>query len=139
MHKGIFNSVTAFLMVVLTMCKMGLAQDSSTKQLEAVIDEVSTFKLYDYLDYPLGRHQAELEKKHADFALAQLKVLEQIAISGLTETEQISYELLRFRLQNRVDEYKYEMYLNPIQADQGFHLNLNYRIKPILSYQDAKR
>lgn len=139
MHKGIFSSVTVFLIVVLTMGRMGLAQESSAKQLEAVIDEVSTFKLYDYLDYPLGRHQAELEKKHADFALSQLKVLEQIAISGLTETEQISYELLRFRLQNRVDEYKYEMHLNPIQADQGFHLNLNYSIKPILSYEDAKR
>ena len=30
------------------------------------------------------------------------------------------------------------MYLNPIQADQGFHLNLNYHIKPILDYQDAQ-
>jgi uncharacterized protein (DUF885 family) len=139
MKEGILNSVTVCLMFVPMIGTTGFAQVGSTQQLEAVIDSVSTFKLYDYAEYPLGRHQAELEKKDADFAQSQLKVLEQIAISGLTETEQISYELLRFSLQNRVDEYKYEMYLNPIQADQGFHLNLNYRIKPILSHQDAKR
>ena len=30
------------------------------------------------------------------------------------------------------------MYLNPLQADQGFHLDLNYQIRPIRSYEQAK-
>src|SRR6056297_26671 len=139
MKQSILNSVQAVFMLVLMISTTGIAQNNSGKQLEKVINEVSDFELYSYVDYPLGRYQAELEKKDADFAQTQLQELEKIDISGLTETEQISHELLRFRLQNRVDEFEHEMYLNPIQADQGFHLNLNYRIKPILSHADAKR
>lgn len=139
MKKDFLNSVRVALLLPLIIITTGVAQDTNTKKLESVIAGVSDFKLFDYAEYPLGRYQSELEKKDADFAQLRLKVLEQIDFKALTETEQISYELLRFQLQNRVDEYKYEMYLNPIQADQGFHLNLNYRIKPILNYKDAKQ
>lgn len=139
MHNRIFNSTRIFLGMVLMVSTMGLAQDTNAQALQNVIDTVSKFRVHDYVQYPLGRHLAELEKKNVDFAQTQLKELKKIDFSVLTETEQISYELLRFRLQNTVDEYRYQMYLNPIQADQGFHLNLNYRIKPILSYSDAVR
>jgi uncharacterized protein (DUF885 family) len=139
MHNYITSSTRIILSVFLLWCAFAFAQDSRSQELENVIDAVSKFRVYDYAEYPLGRHQASLEKKNADFAQAQLQELEKIDFSGLTETEQISYELMRFRLQNTVDEYTYEMYLNPIQADQGFHLNLNYRIKPILSHRDAVR
>ncbi|MFT6994672.1 MAG: hypothetical protein ACJA1P_001409, partial [Maribacter sp.] len=67
MKEGILNSVTVCLMFVLMIGTTGFVQVGSTQQLEAVIDSVSTFKLYDYAEYPLGRHQAELEKKDADF------------------------------------------------------------------------
>lgn len=137
MHNHIFSFTRIFLSILLMCSTIGLAQVTSSQELENVIDVVSKFRVYDYSDYPLGRHQAELEKKNADFAQAQLQGLQNIDLSDLNETEQISHELLRFRLQNTVDEYRYEMYLNPIQADQGFHLNLNYRIKPILSHKDA--
>lgn len=139
MHNHIFNSARIFLGMLLLVSTTGLAQDTKAQALENVIDTVSKFRVHDYVQYPLGRHLAELEKKNSDFAQTQLKELKKIDFSVLTETEQISYELLRFRLQNTVDEYRYQMYLNPIQADQGFHLNLNYRIKPILSYSDAVR
>ena len=139
MKKGSPYSVGVSFLVTFLISITGLAQETNAKKLEAVIAEVSEFKQFDYVEYPLGRYQAELEKKDADFAQSQLKALAQIALSGLSETEQISYELLRFSLQNRVDEYKYDMYLNPMQGDSGFHLNLNYRIKPILSHADAKR
>jgi uncharacterized protein (DUF885 family) len=45
---------------------------------------------------------------------------------------------MHFTLQDRIDEYTFKMYLNPLQADQGFHLDLNYKIKPILNYSDAR-
>ncbi len=139
MNKSIFTTTWIFLSVLLMCSGIGFAQVSPTQALEKVVDTVSNFRAYDYAEYPLGRHLEALEKQHADFARTQLKELEKIDFSGLTETEQISHELLRFRLQNTVDEYEYEMYLNPIQADQGFHLNLNYRIKPILSHKDGVR
>lgn len=139
MNKTLFTSAQILMIVLLMWSGLGFAQVSPAQALENVIDSVSKFRVYDYDVYPLGRHLAEMEKQQADFAQNQLRELEKIDFQGLTETEQISYELMRFRLQNTIDEYAYEMYLNPIQADQGFHLNLNYRIKPILSHKDAVR
>lgn len=139
MKRSVLLFTRVLTIVVLFVGINAQAQDTGTKLLEAIIDEVSSFNLYDAEEYPLGRYGVKLEKKDADFAKSQLKALEQIDLGSLNETQQISYELLRFGLQNKVDEFSYEMHLNPIQADQGFHLNLNYRIKPLLSYADAKR
>ncbi|MCX2678804.1 DUF885 domain-containing protein [Galbibacter sp. EGI 63066] len=111
----------------------------SSSQLEDVIQTVEDFELYDGDKHPLGRFEKELYKKDADFAEEQLNKLDKIDPLNLSETEKISLELLKFKLQNRIDEYTYEMYLNPIQADQGFHLNLNYRIKPFFDHEDAKK
>ncbi|WP_281542800.1 DUF885 domain-containing protein [Maribacter aestuarii] len=116
-----------------------IAQNPASEKLETIISNVENFKLFDYEESPLGRYVADFEKQDAEFAKKQLTALAQLEIENLSETERISVELLRFTLQNRVDEYDYKTYLNPIQADQGFHLNLNYRVKPILTYDDAKR
>ncbi|WP_373604826.1 DUF885 domain-containing protein [Maribacter sp. 4U21] len=115
------------------------AQQNASEELKNIIQTVEGYEVYDSKVYPLGRFQEKLKKQESDFAQSQLVELKKLNSSELSETEQISAELIRFRLQNTVDEYTYKMHLNPIQADQGFHLNLNYRIKPILSHTDAKR
>ncbi|WP_246160864.1 DUF885 domain-containing protein [Maribacter flavus] len=107
--------------------------------LEKIIGEVEAFELYDRSEFPLGRYLPEVYKKDANFAQEQLAKLESIETVDLSETEMISLELLKFSLQNRVDEYKHELYLNPIQADQGFHLSLNYRIRPLRDYESARQ
>ena len=111
---------------------------TTSDKLASIIETVENFKPYDNKAYPLGNYVADLEMEKAEFAESQLKRLDSLSSDNLAETEVISFELMRFILQNRVDEYTYGMYLNPIQADQGFHLDLNYRIKPILNYADAK-
>ncbi|WP_407933319.1 DUF885 domain-containing protein [Galbibacter pacificus] len=134
----------SFLLLCLTTgfmlgsCTNNRKQHTSSDALTAVIDTVENFELYNREEHPLGRFEKELYKKDADFAKQQLEKLNKIDTSNLAETELISWELLKFKLQDRVDFYDYEMFLNPIQADQGFHLNLNYRIKLILSYDDAR-
>ncbi|APQ18353.1 DUF885 domain-containing protein [Maribacter hydrothermalis] len=105
----------------------------------SILSEIEAYKPYNRNEYPLGLYKETIEKKNAEFAEKQLALLNDLNKTDLTETELISCELLRFKLQNEVDEFRYKMYLNPIQADQGFHLNLNYRVKPILSYDDAKQ
>ncbi len=129
------------LLVLCAGCLFGLghtrAQGTSTT-LTSIISAVEAYAPYDRSAHPLGSHLETLEKKEADFAQVQLKRLQELDTARMSETELISWELLRFRLQNQVDEYRYKMYLNPIQADQGFHLNLNYRIKPILTPADAQ-
>ena len=111
---------------------------TSAEQLSSIISEVEGYQSYSPKDFPLGRYLESIEKTNAAFAQKQLESLNLIDAKNLSETESISLNLLQFQLQNQVDEFKYKMYLNPIQADQGFHLNLNYRIKPILNYQDAQ-
>lgn len=125
--------------LVLLSCEPAQTTNEASTDLKAVIDTVQNFKLYDRSEHPLGRYEKELFKKDADFASHQLENLGTIDTHALSATELISWELLRFKLQDRVDFYTYEMYLNPIQADQGFHLDLNYRVDPILNYKGAKR
>ncbi|WP_417443218.1 DUF885 domain-containing protein [Joostella sp.] len=137
----IFKKYSLLFILISTAFQFSCKTENTTDNSEAlasVIQTVEDFKLYDRKDHPLGRYEKELFKKDAEFASEQLDRLKQIPLESLSETEQISWELLRFSLQNRIDKVTFEMYLNPIQADQGFHLDLNYRIKPILNYEDAK-
>lgn len=128
-----------FVVPLLSTCSSTELKMDSSNELAEVIKTVEEFKLYDFDAFPLGRFDSKLEEKDAEFAKSQLGRLGAISEEGLTETEKISLELLRFTLQNRVDEFNYQMYLNPVQSDQGFHLSLNYSIKPILNYTDAQK
>ena len=67
MNKSIFTSTWIFLNVLLMCSGIGFAQVSPAQALEKVIDTVSNFRVYDYAEYPLGRHLEALEKQHADF------------------------------------------------------------------------
>ncbi|MGB3143669.1 MAG: DUF885 domain-containing protein [Maribacter sp.] len=128
-----------FLLVILLLVfSSDVFSQNSSNQLSSIISEVEGYRSYNRKDFPLGRYLESIEKTDAAFAQKQLEKLNLIDVKDFSETESISWNLLQFQLQNQVDEFKYKMYLNPIQADQGFHLNLNYRIKPILTYQDAK-
>lgn len=107
--------------------------------LNEIIHEFEAFEPYDRIEFPLGLHSDSIAKTEADFAAVLLAKLDSVSKKDLSESEQISWELLRFRLQNKVDEYRFGMHFNPILADAGFHLNLNYRIRPLLTAQDASR
>ncbi|MGB5555057.1 MAG: DUF885 domain-containing protein [Flavobacteriaceae bacterium] len=131
------HSLPFWVLVLLFSCAEEKQGNDSTR-LAQIIAEVEGFELYDQQEHPLGLFDAKLEQKDAEFASIQLARLDSLTNGQLSETENISLELLKFSLKNRVDEYDYEMYLNPIQSDQGFHLNLNYRVKPILDYEGAK-
>ena len=98
--KLILNKSGKSLLVgFLFFTNLGNAQKTASEELEAIINTVEEFKLFDYDEYPLGRYLADFEKQDADFAKTQLSELQQIAQDSLTETEQISWELLRFRIE----------------------------------------
>ncbi|TRZ46304.1 DUF885 domain-containing protein [Robertkochia solimangrovi] len=111
---------------------------SNSERLNEVIQTVDEFRSYDRSEHPLGRFEDSLRKKESDFAQKQITVLKTIDAEQLSETEQISLELLKFKLQDRIDAYNFKMHHNTIQADQGFHLDLNYQVHALLSYQDAR-
>lgn len=94
-----------------------------SEALEEVIGAVDEHKGYDRTVHPLGLYTEELYKKEAKFAREALKELKKINKERLSETEKISAELLRYDLQETVDFYEYEAYLNPLLSDAGFHVS----------------
>ncbi|MCV6628894.1 MAG: DUF885 domain-containing protein [Flavobacteriaceae bacterium] len=109
-----------------------------SSQLKKVIKAVEERKAYDENEFPLGLHTEEFFSQEADFAERQLRLLEEIDDRVLSETEQISKELLRFRLQEKVDHFTYKAYLNPILSDAGFHNSLAYMVRPIYTKKQGE-
>ncbi|NNK82083.1 MAG: DUF885 domain-containing protein [Flavobacteriaceae bacterium] len=112
--------------------------NSSSAELKSLIEAYQNHEGYDKKEYPLGLHSRDFYKTEAEFAKEQLQYFECITLEELTETEQISAELLKFVLQDKIDFYNFEMFLNPLLSDSGFHIDLNYMVRPIANYQEAK-
>ncbi len=111
---------------------------SPSETLQTSIKEVQEHSGYDHDAYPMGLFSKEYFKTEAAFAKAQLEKLSKISENKLSETDAISLSLLRFRLQETVDYYEYEGYLNPLLSDSGFHSSWNYMVRPITNYEQAK-
>jgi len=126
----------AFALFTFVACESGKPKASG--RLETVIERVERHEGYDEDKFPLGVFTQTYFESEANFAQQCLKDLQEIDSQHLSDTEQISYELLRFTLQNKVDYNSFEMYLNPLLSDSGFHSNLVYKVKPLGNYKEAK-
>nr|WP_242121638.1 DUF885 domain-containing protein [Aestuariivivens sediminicola] len=111
---------------------------SDSKALQMIIDSYQDHNPYDKEKYPLGVFTEAFYKGESEFAQEQLNKLSKIDTSELTETEYISFELLRFVLQDKIDMYRFESYLNPLLSDAGFHNNLTYHVRPLANYKQVK-
>lgn len=110
----------------------------TSRKFEKIIQKVEERQAYDYTQYPLGLYTKAHYQKEAEFAEKQLKNLAQINPRKLSEDENISLRLLKFKLQERVDFYEYEAYLNPLLSDSGFHLSLTYHVRDLNNYQQVR-
>ena len=110
----------------------------SSTELAMLINSYEDRKSYDRDKYPLGLYTREYYKAEADYAENQLQNFACIKMDDLSETEQISVELLKFVLQDKIDFYKFERFLNPLLSDSGFHSSLNYQIRPLNNYWAVK-
>ncbi|MET1259162.1 DUF885 domain-containing protein [Flagellimonas sp. DF-77] len=127
------------LVLIYLVCGCTTSEPEASQVLAGVIADYEDFKVYDREEYPLGLHTDSIYRIERDAASSWLDRLETINGDDLSETEWISWEMLRFILKNEINAYDFRMHFNPIQSDQGFHLNLNYRIRPLLSETDAER
>ena len=125
--------VIAFFMSTTTIAQ------TATEQLKQCIEASQSFKWNEGSKgvHPLGVFSKERFEKESAFAKAQLKKLNTISPKTLSETERISLELLKFKLQETIDYYEYERFLNPLLSDSGFHSSWNYMVRPITSYKQA--
>lgn len=129
-----------FLVVVLFYSCNGSDKvcNSSVKELEIMIESYEGRESYDKDEYPLGLFTREYYKAEAKYAEDQMQYFGCIKINELSETDQISAKLLKFVLQDKIDYYKFERFLNPLLSDSGFHSSLNYQIRPLNNYWEVK-
>jgi len=127
-----------FLLVVLLSGCNTPEGENDLSQLQQLIIAYEAYEGYDKDEYPLGLFTATHFKKEAEFASRTIRELNALKRNELTETDRISAELLGFILQEKIDFYEYERYLNPLLSDAGFHASLPYIVRPITDYKQAK-
>ena len=111
---------------------------NSAQTLEEVISSYQDHKGYDRKEYPLGLFTRDYYKAEAEFAKTKLEELSKIRIDTFSENEKISVELLKFVLQDQIDFYEFERFLNPLLSDSGFHSSLNYMVRSLSNYKKTK-
>jgi len=116
----------------------GESSTGSTATLETLIKSHEERESYDKTAYPLGLFTEEYYKSEASYAEDQLQYFDRIQMDELSDTEQISAQLLKFVLQDKINFYTFEQYLNPLLSDAGFHSNLNYIVRPLTNYEQVK-
>ena len=129
-----------YLLFISMLCTVACQTEkdlSARIQLRSVIREVDSFQPYDRALFPLGLYTDSVFRLEAEFAETKLEEITVIDRDALSETDLISLDLLQFVLRDQADFYRHNMHHNLIQADQGFHLNLNYRIRPVNSAKEA--
>ena len=107
---------------------------NNSDRLAALISAHENYDSYDHKVYKLGLYTPERYAKDAVFADSLLVELKTLDTVGLSDSEKISKELLTFVLKDKVAFNTYKRYLNPLLSDSGFHLNLNYRVRPLNNY-----
>ncbi len=113
-------------------------KNQSAENLHQIIDAFQNHEPYDANDFPLGVFTKDFYQAEAEFAKSHLDKLDALDTSSLSETDKISFDLLRFKLEDKIDFYEFESYLNPILSDSGFHSSLNYMVRPLTNYDQIK-
>lgn len=126
-----------FSLAVIIPTGSALAQTEEAK-LQKIISKVQDHKAFDPEEYPLGLYTKEHYRREASFATEQMEKLEEINRETLPQAERISLELLKFKLQETIDFYEYEAYLNPLLSDAGFHVSLPYHVRELANYDQVK-
>ena len=112
--------------------------NNSSQELNEIISTYQDHEGYDEKEYPLGLFTKEYFQAEAEFATSILNELSKVNSDDLNETDRISLALLKFKLQDEVDHFEFERYLNPLLSDAGFHSSLNYMVGPLANYDKTK-
>ena len=132
-----FKAIITLLLIVILGCKKSDTNNSST-ELSTIINAYQDHEGYDEKEYPLGLFTKEYFQAEAKFATSILNDLLKVNSDDLNETDRISLALLKFKLQDEVDYFEFERYLNPLLSDAGFHSSLNYMVRPLANYDKIK-
>ena len=98
---------------------------SSSDELKSIIKEYEKPRDYEFDRRESVENTIKYYQSESNFAANLKEKLASISITDLSETDQISAELLKFVLQDKIDQHTFKMYLNPITNESAFHLNLS--------------
>ncbi|PHR71566.1 MAG: DUF885 domain-containing protein [Lutibacter sp.] len=124
--------------VLLIFVLIGCENKGSSTTLNDIITEYQDYEAYDEDEFPLGVYTKEYYKSNAEYAQTTIDKLNEIDDVGLSETDKISLDLLKFNLKDQIAYYEFEQYLNPILSDYGFHSSLTYNVRLLTNYEDVK-
>lgn len=125
------KSIIILFFIVLASCT---PKKNASEALTKVIANYENHEGYDKMEFPLGLFTKEYYKNEAEYAQKTIDTLSKIATDNLSESENISLELLKFTLQENIDFYEFEAYLNPLLSDSGFHTSLPYEVRNFSTY-----
>lgn len=126
------KSIIILFFIVLASCT---PKKNASEELTKVIANYENREGYDKKEYPLGLFTKEYYKNEAEYAQKTIDTLSNIATDNLSESENISLELLKFSLQENIDFYEFKAYLNPLLSDSGFHTSLPYEVRDFSTHQ----
>jgi len=129
------KKLSLFLIIILLGCN---SNNLTEDKLENIISKYEDFRPSDSNEFPLGEFSREHFKNIAEFSSDLLDELNDIDFNKLNERDRISAELLKFVLNDRIDYYEFERFLNPLLSDSGFHISLGFIVRPISSFESAK-
>jgi len=101
-------------------------------QINAVLEQMEEFRSNRYdstqrAQYPLGFHTEDFYREEYEFNKKMLSELSQINTGSLSFDDFISWELLRFNLQNDIKLFEFKEYMIPIDSEGGFHTDLLHK------------
>jgi uncharacterized protein (DUF885 family) len=112
--------MTLFVLFLVLSCQQ---KTDSLSQILADIDAFEPLTTEEREQYPLGRYTEEDFSRRSVFSDSMIQRLKALNTTGLSFSDEISIELMTYRLQEDIDEFKYKAYLNPILVDAGFHIS----------------
>lgn len=126
------------VLILISCSSKNEVENSASDYLQTCITSYENHKGYDRKEFPLGLYTEAYYKKEADFAKEELQKLSEVDSNELSETDKISFELLKFELQETIDFYEFEAYLNPLLSDSGFHTSLPYQVRDFSTFNQYK-
>ena len=133
------NSILSVLGIVLLLMALIIRfSENSEKELQKIITNYQEYESYDSKAYPLGLFTKDHYENEAKFAQNLLNQLANLNTDNLSENDLISYKLLKFELNDIIDYFNFERFLNPLLSDSGFHSSLNYMVKPLSNFKKVE-
>ncbi|XOV94153.1 MAG: DUF885 family protein [Bacteroidota bacterium] len=135
-----------YCLLILTLFR-GYGQ-SASEELNKIFKAIEKYESSDKAmqDLYQGKHplidfeviSVQYYKEREERTLSFISQLKEIDETKLDRQDQINKELMLFRLNDRVSEIKYEMYLIPMNAEGGFYNEMSFILKrlPFNSIED---